>query len=189
MGRYRNTGLARGTSGSPQRSKENSELEKKVRHLSEELSLEKKEREEKRLEQGIRELENAKVKFKKEDVLFVTRDKTGQLIWLEKGNKIAGLDHILHGDGKRKKGHEDDFVAKHKIGREKVVDHIRKVIAYGKVEYSTIKIKKGKPGYEKLYLYRGKYYMVGAIGLNGFVVSAYPVDSADAKERIEKNRK
>ena len=28
--------------------------------------------------------------------------------------------------------------------------------------------------------------MVSAIGLNGFVVSAYPVDSADAKERIEK---
>lgn len=80
MGRYRNTGLARGTFGSPQRSKENYELEKRVRLLGEELLLEKKERERKRLEQGIRELENAKVKFKKEDVLFVTRDKTGQLI-------------------------------------------------------------------------------------------------------------
>ena len=95
----------------------------------------------------------------------------------------------MHGDAKRTKGHEDDFVVKHKVSREKVVDHIRKVITHGKVEYSAITNRGGKPGYEKLYLYRGKYYMVGAIGLNGFVVSAYPIDSAEAMRKIEENKK
>ena len=54
------------------------------------------------------ELETAGVKFTKEDVLFVTKDKTGQLVWLEKGNQRAGLEHILNGSGNTG-GHAADF--------------------------------------------------------------------------------
>lgn len=45
----------------------------------------------------------AKVKFNAADVLFVTKDKSGQMIWLEKGNDLAGLKHILN-------KHADDFL-------------------------------------------------------------------------------
>lgn len=166
MGRYRNTGLARGTFGSPQRSKENYELEKRVRLLGEELLLEKKERERKRLEQGIREFENAKVKFKKEDVLFVTRDKTGQLIWLEKGNDSAGLEHILK--------HKFDFYNTVKIKEDDIPEYLRKAITYGVVVKNKVKMIHGRQGYERVYKYDSKYYILAGIGLNGFVVSAYP---------------
>ncbi len=48
----------------------------------------------------IDQLTKARVKFNPNDVLFVTKDKTCQLVWLEKGNKAAGLEHILHDDGR-----------------------------------------------------------------------------------------
>lgn len=48
----------------------------------------------------IDQLTKARVKFNPNDVLFVTKDKTGQFVWLEKGNKGVGLEHILHGDGR-----------------------------------------------------------------------------------------
>lgn len=43
----------------------------------------------------IKKLEKAGVKFNKEDVVFVANDSSGQLIWLEKGNEIVGLQHII----------------------------------------------------------------------------------------------
>ena len=43
-----------------------------------------------------------------EDMVFITRDATGQVVWLESGNSGAGLEHILHGNGTTK-GHAGDF--------------------------------------------------------------------------------
>ena len=189
MGRYKYTGLAHGTSGSPQKGFENDELEARVRILEDKLSLEKSEREKEQLKRGIHELEKAKVKFTKEDVIFVTRDQTGQLIWLEKGNSGAGLEHLLHGDGRKTKGHENDFVVKHGVNSDNIIDHIKKVVSYGKVEYSVIKTRNGKPGFERMYLYKEKYYMISAIGLNGYIVSAYPVDLRNAQKLIKDYRK
>lgn len=47
-------------------------------------------------------------KFTKEDIVFITRDQTGQVVWLEKGNKKAGLKHILD-YGNNGNGHAGDF--------------------------------------------------------------------------------
>lgn len=42
----------------------------------------------------VAELERNGVKFTRKDMLFVTRDKTGQIVWLEKGNAGSGMGHI-----------------------------------------------------------------------------------------------
>lgn len=48
----------------------------------------------------IDELEKNKIKFTKEDIIFITRDETGRIVWLEKGIFSAGLEHILNDNGK-----------------------------------------------------------------------------------------
>ena len=47
----------------------------------------------------VKQLEQSGVKFSKNDMVFVTKDKTGQVVWLEKGSSSSGLKHILDGDG------------------------------------------------------------------------------------------
>ena len=109
----------------------------------------------------------AKVSIK--DVIFVSKDKTGQIVWLEKGNETSGLAHI--------RKHVNDFVAKHNIQPEHLVGHLKNVVKRGRV----VSIKKkmlsnGRVGLEKIYVYKDKYYTVGAIGTNGYIVSMYPID-------------
>lgn len=125
----------------------------------------------------IGELEKSGVKFTKEDVVFVTKDATGQTVWLEKGNSSAGLEHIIN-------RHADDFQSKHGISPENIAQHIKNVFHSGKVEYNRITRENG--GYERLYNYKGKYYMISGIGENGFIVSAYPVSETQALKLIER---
>ena len=40
------------------------------------------------------EMQKNNIKFTKENLVFVTRDKSGQIIFLEKGKDDAGLKHI-----------------------------------------------------------------------------------------------
>ena len=40
--------------------------------------------------QLIKELEQSKVKFSKEEIVFITKSKSGKIVWLEKGNEKAG---------------------------------------------------------------------------------------------------
>ena len=61
------------------------------------------------------------------------------------------------------------------------------IISKGIVEYSKIRLKNGKPGLEKLYKFN-YCYMIAAIRLNGFLVSAYPIESNEAKKLIKENR-
>lgn len=43
------------------------------------------------------ELRSNNIKFNEADMVFIARDKTGQIVWLENGNSSAGLTHILDG--------------------------------------------------------------------------------------------
>ena len=109
------------------------------------------------------------IKINPKDVVFTAKDKNGQVVWLENGNATKGLEHI--------KKHTNDFVAKHNIKEEHLVCHLKNVIKNGVVVYSQEKIlSNGKKGLEKIYLYKGKYYALGAIGTNGYIVSMYPID-------------
>lgn len=127
----------------------------------------------------ISEMERNKIKFTKDDLIFTTKDKTGQLIFLEKGNSSVGLKHI-------EQRHTKDFVEKHKIQASQVSNHIYSVLTQGDLEYSRATIKKGKEGFERLYKYKGKYYLLSGVGINGFVVSAYPLDNKTAQQHIRR---
>lgn len=106
--------------------------------------------------------------------MFITKDGTGQTVWLETGSSSAGLKHILDGDGKTP-DHASDFEKAFGISRERVSEFLYKVFSEGTVVSNTIKIRNCREGYERVYSYGGKYYVVSGIGTNGFIVSAYPV--------------
>ena len=156
--------LAHGTNGSPQLAIENSSAERTAAEneaiIEEEISL-------------IAELERKHIKFTKESIVFITRDKTGQIVWLERGNSGGGLKHILDGDSKSV-GHAADFERAFGIKREDVASYLRTVISHGKIISNKIVSVKNRDGYERVYFYDGKYYVVTGIGSNGFIVSAYP---------------
>ena len=121
----------------------------------------------------ISELKAKKVKFSVGDVKFVTRDKMGQIVWLEKGNSNAGLKHILDGNGKTP-GHAADFQRAFGISRSEVPAYIEKVITNGTVVNNKLKPIGNRMGYERTYYYNGEHYVVTGIGTNGYIVSAYP---------------
>lgn len=117
----------------------------------------------------LAELLKSGVKISPKNVVFTAKDKNGQVVWLENGNATKGLEHI--------KKHTNDFIRKHNIQEKRLVCHLRNVIKYGVVVHSQEKIlSNGKMGLEKIYLYKGKYYTLGAIGTNGYIVSMYPID-------------
>lgn len=179
MGRYEKTGLMHGTKGSADFSFENLEHDTKVIEL-EKLT---------ELEQGVKLLEKAGVKFKKEDVLFVVQEKSGQLIWLEKGNSRAGLEHILNGDGKENEGHAKDFKNKFGVSKEGIPNLIKEIITNGKLESSKITNKNGQYRCNRIYSYLDEHYMFTSIGSNGFLVTAYPLSSNRANNMIKRNKK
>ena len=126
------------------------------------------------------------VKFYKDDLIFVSKDKTGQIVWLEEGNEDAGLKHILYGDDNN--GHLIDFINYFNIKEEQIIDTIKDVISNWKVEYSIIKPMINKDGYERMYSKDDKYYMLAGIGLNGFIASIYPVKRSKAAKYIRRNK-
>ena len=117
----------------------------------------------------LKQLVDSNVKINLKEVVFTTKDSSGQVIWLEKGNQDAGLTHIMK--------HESDFVTKHNISKGQLTPHLKNVVSKGKLVSSrTVTLENGRNGLEKIYLYKGKYYTLGAIGTNGFIVSMYPID-------------
>jgi len=127
----------------------------------------------------VKQLEQSGVKFSKKDMVFVTKDKTGQVVWLEKGNESSGLQHIVS-------RHADDFQSKHGVSKSQISNHLNDVFTSGKVEYSRITQKNGRAGYERLYSYNGKYYLQTGVGTNGYIVSAYPISKEVAIKLIER---
>lgn len=127
----------------------------------------------------VKQLEQGGVKFSKKDMVFVTKDKTGQVVWLEKGNASSGLQHIVS-------RHANDFQSKHGVSKSQISNHLNDVFTSGKVEYSRITQKNGRPGYERLYSHNGKYYLLTGVGTNGYIVSAYPINKDVAIKLIER---
>ena len=130
----------------------------------------------------VSEMQTKKVKFSSDSLIFATKDKSGQTLFLEKGNAVVGLKHI-------EQRHAKDFVEKHKIPASQLLKHIYTVFTQGDLEYSRITLKKGKEGFERLYRYKGTYYLLAGVGINGFIVSAYPLDNKTAQEHIRRYKK
>ena len=123
----------------------------------------------------VASLEKSGVKFTKENIVFITKDGTGQTVWLETGSQSTGMQHIIS-------RHADDFQTKHGVAKAKIASHLETVFRQGKVEYSRITPKTG--GYERLYSHNGKYYLLSGIGKNGYIVSAYPIGEKEALKLI-----
>lgn len=161
---HSNSGLAHGTNGAPQLTVENSDAKRVAAEneaaVAEEIRL-------------IEELEKNNVKFTMKDIVFITRDKTEQILWLESGNPGAGLEHILNGNGK-KPGHATDFEVAFGVKRADLPIYLKKVISYGEIVSNKIVKVGNRDGYERVYYYEGKHHVVTGIGMNGFIVSAYP---------------
>lgn len=124
-------------------------------------------------EKLVSEMERNNVSFTKDNLVFTTRGKSGQIVFLEKGNSNAGLQHILDGNG-NKAGHAEDFKRAVGINRKEIPDYLHKIITHGTIIKEVVKTFGWKIGYERDYYYNGKYFVVTGIGTNGFLVSAYP---------------
>ena len=118
----------------------------------------------------IKELEINNIKFNKKEMKFITKDRSGQTIWLETGNSSAGFKHIVE-------RHGNDYKKAFNINKEQIPNKIKKVITKGKI----INTVDNKIGYTKVYKYKSKYYLITGIGYNGFIVSAYPYDKKGGK--------
>ena len=74
------------------------------------------------------------------------------------------------------RGHADDFKNKFGVTRENIPFFLKKVITEGSLISSrTNKIGNGRVGIERIFKYKGKYFLLTAIGTNGFIISAYPI--------------
>ena len=160
MGKTNKSGLGIGVGSSPQGSIMQSDFDNKIKELLTKDDM-------------LKPLIDAKVIFNADDVLFVTKDKSDQLIWLEKGNDNAGLNHILN-------KHADDFFAKYNVSKENIASHIKEIVTNGNIEYSRLTKRGNREGIEKLYSHHGNYYLLTGVGTNGFMVSAYPIKEKEA---------
>jgi hypothetical protein len=108
----------------------------------------------------MNELKNSGVKYSERDVVLVTKNYAGKLLWLEKGNKGSGLTHIMHRHGNNFKNLNVLALIKTLV-KQKPIAHFEK--------------NNGKQ-LSDIYIYQsnGKTYLL-AYGDNGYIVTFYRV--------------
>ena len=50
------------------------------------------------------------------------------------------------------------------------------VVSNGRIISNELKRINGRDGFERIYYYDGKHYVLTGIGTNGFIVTAYPIE-------------
>ncbi len=115
----------------------------------------------------VSQLDAGGIKYNKKDVVAITKDPSGQIVWIEKGHlgeRPSGLAHILE-------EHGADF-ERQNISREEIPQYIMTAIKNGTVvDYQGR--GKGRPIYE--FIYEGQTRRVAiSIGRNGYIVGANP---------------
>ena len=116
----------------------------------------------------ISQLEANNEKFTKEDVVAITQDSSGKIVWLEKGHlgdRPSGLEHILD-------AHEDDF-ANQNISAAEIPQYIMTAVKHGTIiRYQGRGT--GRPIYEFKYEGKIRRRVAITIGSNGYIVGANP---------------
>lgn len=102
---------------------------------------------------------NSGVKYNPDDVIAVTKMPDGKLVWLEKGNVNAGLEHILA-------RHAEGFAAK---GVNDIPSFLYDVLSTNPITIGT-----NEKGLFADYIFNGNKYRI-AYGTNGYIVSFFPV--------------
>ena len=127
------------------------------------------------------ELKKKGVKFTEEDLLFVTKDSSGEIVFLEKGNPGAGLEHIINGNGKENnKGHKDDFINKFSVSEKEIPKIIYDFLVKGTIIYSE---PVEPTGSKKIISYKNNYISV-IVADNGFVVTSNPLKYKNVKRYL-----
>lgn len=132
-----------------------------MREIAEEIKREyqaKRTDEEKAL---IRELVESGRKVTPENIVTIAKGEAGGIVWMETGNKKAGLAHIIE-------RHAKDFEARG-IKKEHIPEFVGKALKQGE----KIETKANEEGKTVLLKIEGKMYKI-AIGSNGYIVTAYP---------------
>ncbi|HEX5204386.1 WXG100 family type VII secretion target [Paractinoplanes rhizophilus] len=113
----------------------------------------------------IDELERAGIKHNPDDILEIGRDASGRILFLEKGNSRAGMQHILE-------RHGQDFtnvgVPEDKVGR----------LVFEAVTSGQVVGTEGRRSPRNVYevVFEGRTYRLAVtVGSNGFIVGANPV--------------
>ena len=112
----------------------------------------------------VNELKSKGVKFSPDDLIATGRDASGKVVFLEKGNAKAGLEHILQ-------RHGDDF-ARIGVSREQVPSVVMDAVTKGKIVGHQGK-DMGRPIYEVM-VNGQKSRIAVTTGSNGFIVGANP---------------
>ena len=110
-------------------------------------------------------------KISPDDVLLIAKDPNGKIVWIEKGNSSAGLQHIVdqHGSEFNGKG----------ISNDDIPAYVMSAVTQGKVVGSQGK-RNPRTIYE--FEYNGKKQRVAVqVSENGFIVSANPKKTEDSK--------
>jgi hypothetical protein len=107
------------------------------------------------------ELAEQGIKHNPDDIVHIGRDASGMIIFLERGNAKAGLQHIME-------RHADDF-ARQGVPREQVGDLVFQAVTNGKVVGGDA----GRTVFEVVF--NGEVRRVAdSVGSNGFIVGAIP---------------
>ena len=107
------------------------------------------------------ELANSGVKYNPEDVVMVTKNYDGHVMWLETGNEHKGLTHI-------QERYTRNFRDTGYDSSEEIQSLLKTVL-----NSQPIKVSPKNGGLEAIYNYNGHNYTVG-YGTNGYIVSFYP---------------
>lgn len=111
----------------------------------------------------LHELAESGVKHTAEDIVRIARRAAdGKIIFIEKGNRKAGLRHILE-------RHAEDF-ARQSFSSDEIPDIVIKAATEG----TLVGYQRKRPIYE-IETEGKKYYIAVTVGLNGFVVGANPI--------------
>lgn len=115
----------------------------------------------------ITAVEKSGEKISRKDVVAITKDSSGKIVWLEKGHlgdRASGLAHVIdeHGSQFNGKG----------ISNEEIPQYLMTAVKYGTVVGYQGR-GNGRPIYE--FKYEGKTHRVAiTIGSNGYIVGANP---------------
>jgi len=108
------------------------------------------------------ELAEQGIKHNPDDIVHIGRDASGKIVFLERGNPKAGLQHIME-------RHADNF-ARQGVPREQVGDLVFQAVTNGKVVGGDA----GRTVFEVVF--NGEVRRVAvSVGSNGFIVGAHPV--------------
>lgn len=102
------------------------------------------------------------IKFTPENVVSAAKDNSGKIIFLEKGNSKAGLQHIAEQHGSQ--------FAQIGVSEARIPDVVMKVVTEGKV-IGYQGTGTGRPIYETI-INGKKYNIAVTVGNNGYIVGA-----------------